>query len=368
MTEERDISGFAFSFAVGILAAASIPFCASILCTVTCMYVVIISAIFMGKYGSDGRHVISAHCCISLTAFATGVVSMSTSLFISSGSLTDPGTVAGICRKFCRNLTYTISSIPFSHADTTAIMTALLTGDKSLLSNDVISAFSRSGASHILALSGLHLGIIYGIINKLSGIAGGAPGSRRAASLVNIALCGSYTMAVGAGASIVRAFIFIVIYEAARISHRQVTLKHVLPTALILQLATDPSAIRSVSFQLSYAAMTGIAYIYPVLRGFWPESSKPAGRFSVRRIWETAALSISCQMTTAPLAWHYFKSFPVNFLLSNLIALPLTGAIIPLSILTIILHGTGLCPDILIRTVEGLTGMLLRSLTIISSM
>ena len=293
---------------------------------------------------------------------------MTTSRIVSYGTQADPGLIAGICRKFCKDAISTIISIPFSSTDTTSVMTALLTGDRSLLTGNVVSAFSKSGASHILALSGLHLGIIYGIIRKLSWIAGGTPLARRTASLINIALCGAYTIAVGAGASIMRAFIFIVIYEAARISHRKVALRHVLPAALIIQLATDPMAIRSVSFQLSYAAMAGIAYIYPVLRGFWPESRTPAGRFSIRRIWETAALSISCQVTTAPLAWYYFKSFPTHFLLSNLIALPLTGAIIPLSILTVILHSMGICPDMLIYAVEGLIGMLLNSLATIASM
>lgn len=364
MTEEREISGFALTFVTGIMSVMIIPLEANILFPSICISAIIISTIHLKKHRSD---IIRSYCCLAMMAFAAGVICMATSRIISSDIQADTGLIGGICRRFCKDTIRTISSIPFSSTDTTSIITALLTGDKSLLTDNMVSAFSRSGASHILALSGLHLGIIYGIIRKLSWIAGGTPLAKRATSLINIALCGAYTAAVGAGASIMRAYIFIVIYEAARISHRQATLRHVLPAALIIQLTLYPMAIRSISFQLSYAAMAGIAYIYPFLRRFWPESETPASKFSVRRIWETAALSISCQITTAPLAWYYFKSFPVHFLLSNLIATPLTGAIIPLSILTVILHSMGICPDLLIDTVEGLIGILLNSMTTISS-
>ena len=68
----------------------------------------------------------------------------------------------------------------------------------------------------------------------------------------------------------------------------------------------------------------------------------------MRKIWEAASLTISCQLSTAPLAWFYFRSFPINFLITNLIAMPLTSLLIPLSIITICLHATGICPACLI--------------------
>ena len=81
-----------------------------------------------------------------------------------------------------------------------------------------------------------------------------------------------------------------------------------------------------------------------------------------------ASLSISCQITTGPLAWHYFKSFPSHFLLTNLLAVPLTGAIIPASLLTVLLHDLNICPDILIRFTELLVSTMTGLLSVIAGM
>jgi predicted membrane metal-binding protein len=72
-------------------------------------------------------------------------------------------------------------------------------------------------------------------------------------------------------------------------------------------------------------------------------------------------------LTTGPLAWYYFKSFPTNFLLTNLIAIPLVGLIIPISILAIILQGTGICPELLVTAIEGLVTLLITSLETIAA-
>ena len=143
--------------------------------------------------------------------------------------------------------------------------------------------------------------------------------------------------------------------------------------ALIIQIVISPTAVRSAGFQLSYAAMAGIAFIYPYLKDFWPSGGdNPTSLYSrldlPRRIWESAALSISCQITTGPLAYLYFRSLPMHFILTNLIALPLTTALIPAALVTIVLHGAGICPDAAIRFTEWLAHSLLRSLEIISTM
>ena len=153
--------------------------------------------------------------------------------------------------------------------------------------------------------------------------------------------------------------------------------------ALLIHLVIDPQAIREVGFQLSYAAMAGIAFIYPWLSSFWPERAdsieegEPShkGKHSsiwrprpLKWIWNSAAMSISCQLTTGPLAYFYFETFPMHFLLTNLIALPLTSLLIPFALLTLCLSSLGLCPDLLLRATEALVTALTSSLSIISGM
>lgn len=267
-----------------------------------------------------------------------------------------------------------IDSIPFSSAQTNALLKALLTGERSTLPAGLTEAFRDSGASHILALSGLHLGIIYGIFSKVLFFTGNSVAGRRMRSAVIVILCGFYTLATGAGPSIVRAFIFIFLGEAARMTGRLHSLRQLLMASLLIQVIIDPLSVRSVSFQLSYAAMAGIAFIYPWLRDFWPSGEAgddSRGRALVRAmrwIWNSAALSISCQLATGPLAYLYFGTFPQHFLLTNLISLPLTGFIIPCALACLGLSGLGCCPAFMVSVTEWLVSLLTWSLEVIASM
>jgi competence protein ComEC len=140
-------------------------------------------------------------------------------------------------------------------------------------------------------------------------------------------------------------------------------------SSLLIQLCITPQAISSVGFQLSYAAMAGIAFIYPWIRNFWPGKGRDGFfRNHVRWIWDSAALSISCQLATGPLVYLYFGSIPKHFIMTNLAALPLTGLLIPSAVATVILNHTGICPDILIRITEKLADLLTGCLETIACM
>ena len=199
---------------------------------------------------------------------------------------------------------------------------------------------------------------------------GNSKPSQAIRSFTLVSICGFYMLATGAGASIVRAFIFIVIGECIRLSGRQSTLKNTMMTALIIHLAIMPSAIKEVGFQLSYAAIFGIAFIFPWMQGFWPGDRHEDGMFArcTRWIWDSAAMSISCQITTAPLAYMYFGTFPTQFILTNLIALPLTGMIIPCSLATLTASMLGWHPQILLDITEWMISLLCGSLDLLSTM
>jgi competence protein ComEC len=256
-----------------------------------------------------------------------------------------------------------IDSIAFVSSETNALIKALLTGCRTDLPPETTDAFRSSGASHILALSGLHLGIIYLIISKIAGLAGGHPKIKTVRSVICITACSAYSFATGAGASIIRALIFIIIGEISRLLNRKPNLKTTCATSLIIHLTLSPGDISRVGFQLSYAAIAGIAWIFPWLKSIWPDD----GDGIMKRIWESAALSISCQITTGPLAWIYFGTFPQYFILTNLIALPMTSLIIPAALLTLVLDSMKICPHILIRATEALANALCGALGTIAA-
>ena len=257
-----------------------------------------------------------------------------------------------------------ISGIPFKADITSPLLTALLTGDRSGLTRETIDAFRGSGASHILALSGLHMGILYLIFDKLTLPLGKSPAAKWARAILVVAASGWFTLMTGAGPSIVRAFLFILIGEICTLAGRRRKPSRVLCVALLVQLVFTPGVIRSLGFQLSYLAMAGIVLLYPVLEKWYPEGS----RFNpLRKIWQMAAIAISCQLFTGPLAWMKFGTFPRHFLLTNLMAIPIVTVLMWVAVATIALAGLGWCPEFLITTTDGLSRLLVWVLTVISS-
>ncbi len=364
MIGERELCGVALPFAAGVLSASlssTLPY------HITNAIAMPSGAIFAACLCFTSKKIDSHNLAwiwiIALT-FTTGVFCFCNAAILQSTSIDTEGAIISLATRLCDGVKRIIDTIPFETEEAPAMVRALVTGDKGMIPNDLKEAFRASGASHILALSGMHLGIVYVIVLKALAAAGNTRGAIVARSVSAVMICGIYTLATGAGESIVRAFLFILLNEVAKLSHRRHDLKQILLAAMIIQLTISPLSIRSIGFQLSYAAMAGIAFINPWLQSFWPQGE--SRRNLPHKIWETASVSISCQLTTGPLAWYYFKSFPANFLLTNLIAIPLVGLIIPVSILTIILQGFGICPDLLVTVAEGLITLLTSSLKVIA--
>lgn len=368
MVAERDMSGIALPFAAGVatvVLGGGLSNVSHSIYSALAFSVIVSSVIFLlhPVHGVFPSAVIRITICLCLAS--CGIISGIYAETASAGRqdfevLLESAGISG------RAMGAAIDSLNFRNPDTNAILKALIIGDRSDIPVHITEAFRSSGASHILALSGLHLGIIYGIVAKILSIFGNSPLARSIRSIAIILICGLYTLAVGAGPSIVRASLFILIGETATLTGRFKNTGSILMAALLIHLTIIPLDLSEVGFQLSYAAMAGIAFIYPGLRGFWPD---PSGRRNpLYLIWETASLSISCQITTGPLAYMYFGTFPLCFILTNLIALPLITLIIPSSLTVLCLSSLGGCPEILTRATEALVTALSDALGIIALM
>ena len=400
MTETADIKPLALAFTFGAASglllsrisvhAAYISSATSLLVALTLTLTVLTSA---NRRQAE----------ILLLFLTAGVFCAATSTLTSLGAVAGKPLFAGLAADF-RSM---ISSIPFPHEGTAPLVNALLTGDRSSLDDSAMNSFRDSGASHILALSGLHLGIIYGILLKVTSIFGKHPTVKAVRSLIIISLCGIYTLATGASPSLVRAFLFILVNETARLTHRSNNPLRVYCAALFIQTAINPQVISSTGFQLSYLAMAGIFLLYPALKKWYPQEEaagdmlieKGAGLTesdglegvmndkgccrarrcwtswmktivsdAPRKIWDAAALTISCQVFTGPLAWWKFGTFPKYFLLTNLLSLPLTSAVMLLSVSTSVLFAIGICPDFLISLTDSSASLLMFIMKVISSM
>ena len=370
MTIERDLARTAMSFTTGIIISAIVSTRFSTLLTAPATIALLISAactailLHPEHKNLNGK---ALWLIISILFICLGYFISDTGRHISSTFDSKMPMLSAFATNISENLKESIAEIPFREKDTKSLITALITGDKSGLASEIMASFRRSGASHILALSGLHLGIIYGIFKGILSVSGNGRKARILRAVIIVSACGIYTLATVASASITRAFLFILLNETASLTGRYKKTSNILWTALFIQLFFNPGSIKDVGFQLSYAAMAGIAYIYPHLKNFWPEGKGLAYK-GLGWIWKSAAMSIACQVTTGPLAWIYFRTFPLYFLLTNLITLPLIGLIIPASLLTLGLHECGICPDFLIGAVENMILGMTRCLEIIASL
>ena len=262
---------------------------------------------------------------------------------------------AEICSEHLKSL---IRSVPLSDTGNNALMMAFLTGDQSDLDRTVKDAFRESGASHLLALSGMHLSIIYLVVSKILSVFGNTPAVRFGRSAAIITGSAFFTVMTGAVPSLVRAFFFILLRECALLTGRSRDGINIFCTALIMQLAITPSTVTSAGFQLSYLAMLGIFLLYRPIDRLWDrygaggDQTDGSGILCIitktmRYIWSMCALSIACQTFTAPAVLLYFGTFPQYFLITNLLCIPLSNLIMVLSIVILPLHAAGICPGFL---------------------
>lgn len=242
---------------------------------------------------------------------------------VSGSSIPKPGTAAtdfiyGKCEA-------AIEAVLPCDPDGVAFSKALFLGDKSEISWNDKEYFRISGASHLLALSGMHLSIFYVIIRFLTAF---IPGNRAGVAIkgcLNIAILFLYSAMTGMANSIARAFVMICIYETGRILGRRQKPMWVLALSAIVILSLNPKAVADVGFQLSYSAMIGIFTIFPYLKDLVYTKNK-----AMKYIWTTIALSVACQISTLPLIMWYFGYFPKYFLVTNLLCVPLSSVILAL--------------------------------------
>ncbi|SNT16740.1 competence protein ComEC [Ekhidna lutea] len=198
------------------------------------------------------------------------------------------------------------------------IAKALLLGIKDHLDNDVKRAYSSAGAMHVLAVSGLHVGIIYLIVQLLFGkLKQTGRLGKYAFGIISILLIWLYATVTGLSPSVLRASTMFSLVAFSQASAREGNIYNTLGFAAFILLCVDPYLIYSVGFQLSFAAVIGIVYLQPKL---YRLLSFRIVLFD--KAWAITCVSIAAQLATFPLSAYYFHQFPTYFLVSNLLVIP----------------------------------------------
>ena len=214
----------------------------------------------------------------------------------------------------------------FFEGDILGVLSALTLGDKRGLSTEIRSLYSDVGVAHVLALSGLHVGIIYGVLSfALCGLLR-RRNLRWLCELLAIAMLWTFVLLVGMSASVVRAVTMCTLYAFARwLSDDSSSSLHVLSLTALGMLLVRPLYLFDVSFQLSFMAMVSILWIEPYLgelfrkRSIHPILAYPVGIVS---------MSLAAQLGTFPLVLHQFGTFPTYFLITNLLVVPVLFVIL----------------------------------------
>ncbi len=214
------------------------------------------------------------------------------------------------------------------------IANALLLGDKSGLDKDLKAAFRNAGVSHTLALSGMHVGIIWTLVCFMMSFLKFSHRSRLWATVASIALIFAYAVCTGLSPSVSRACIMLAVWKITELaSSGKDRLGPVLIAAMTITMF-NPAAVESISFQLSFMAVCGIVFIYPAIGESIDTvlKTRPGAKVHSLRSALTGVLggglklcgiSISCQIATFPLILLYFGKISGNFLLSNVAVAPL---------------------------------------------
>lgn len=207
-----------------------------------------------------------------------------------------------------------------------AVAVAMALGDKSRLTNDLRDIYSISGASHVLALSGLHLGIIYVLLSLVLGI------RRRGALREMVVILGIWCYAIftGLSPSVTRAATMITIYAAVGLFRRDRMSLNALAFTAIIMLVANPLCLYDVGFQMSFLAVFAILVCYKPVYNLVSSEFLQEHRV-VKWVWAMVVVSCCAQLGTAPLTAYYFGRFSVFFLLTNFIVVPLATIVIYLT-------------------------------------
>lgn len=226
--------------------------------------------------------------------------------------------------------------------DELAVIKALLLGQRQDISKALITDYSRAGAIHILAVSGLHVGIILLILSWFFKPLEKLRKGKFLKTVFIILLLWMFAFVAGLSASVVRAVTMFTFLAIGMSFRRKNVVEFSLIASMFFLLIVKPMFLFDVGFQLSYLAVFGIIRVQPKLY----EIYKP--RFIIdKKIWELITVSVAAQIGILPLTLYYFHQFPSLFLLSNLIIIPCLSTILIGGILVITLSLLGVLPQFL---------------------
>lgn len=244
---------------------------------------------------------------------------------------TERFSIIGWAEKIRSQIKQSLKKNNFS-SDEFAVINALLLGERNEISKELRKSYTNAGAIHILAISGLHIGIIFILLSYLFKPLHNIKNGKIITSLLIVVLLWVFAIIAGLSASVVRAvtmFSFVAIGQSLK---RKQPVEHSLITSMFVLLLIKPMFLFDIGFQMSYLAVFGIVWLQPLFVKLWNPKLK-----IFYKMWQIITVSVSAQIAVLPISLYYFNQFPGLFLLSNIVIIPALSAILYGGIAIIIL-------------------------------
>ena len=208
--------------------------------------------------------------------------------------------------------------------DQFSVGSALILGYKDEITDEVRTAYAGTGAMHVLAVSGLHVGLIFLILNALLKVFHNNQIWWKVLRVI-LLLSGiwAFSILTGASPSVLRAATMFSFMTVGLSLKQHTNIYNSLAASAFFLLAYDPFLLMNIGFQMSYLAVIGIVYFQPKIAGWWLIENK-IGNY----LWQLVAVSIAAQLMTLPMSLFYFHQFPSFFWLSGLVVVPAAGFIL----------------------------------------
>ena len=227
--------------------------------------------------------------------------------------------------------------------DVLAIINALLLGQRQDISPEIYNNYVNAGVIHILAVSGLHVGIIFLILNWLfKPLHRFKYGKHLIKPLLIILILWSFAFVAGLSPSVTRAVTMFSIVTCAQFLKRPTNIYNTISISIFLMLLVKPIYLFDVGFQMSYLAVLAIVSVQPMLYILWKTPNLVIDKF-----WQILTVTIAAQLGVAPLGLFYFHQFPGLFFISNLVIIPVLGIILGLGIFVIFLALLDSLPEVI---------------------
>ncbi len=253
-----------------------------------------------------------------------------------------PKTLFGLASNFREHIISKLGQKDFG-AEEMGVIQALLLGKRDDISESTYNNYKNAGAVHILAVSGLHVGIILLLLEFILVPLERLPKGKTIKLVVVVLLLWSYAFIAGLSPSIVRAVTMFSFVAYALYLNRPTNSFNIIALSMLFILLVKPLFLFQLGFQMSYAAVFAIVWIYPKLQRFWfPDN------LIIRKTWQLLSVNVAAQLGVLPISLFYFHQFPALFFISNLLVIPFLGLILGFGILVILLALIDFLPQFLV--------------------